>query len=78
MDIISGKEIPATFLVTSVEEEYDLVWGYFKIKGEVISRSQMDLKQLEELIDPVKKINKLEKQKQEIEQQINKLSQENV
>ena len=76
MDIISGKEIPATFLVRGVED--NRAWGDFKIGGKVISRCQIELNYLEDLIDPVKKINKLEKQKQEIEQQINKLRQENV
>ena len=79
MDIISGKEIPATFLVRGVDEELGQVWGHFRIGGEeVYCDAILDLKHLEETIDPVKKINKLEKQKQEIEQQINKLRQENV
>lgn len=79
MDIVRGKEIPATFWVTEVDEEYDEVWGSLRIKGEEVFRDfVMDLKHLEELMDPVKKINKLEKQKQEIQEQINKLRQEKV
>ena len=60
MDIIKGKEIPATFLVTSVDEFWKQVWGNFKIKGkEVYGEASLDLNTLEELIDPVKKRNKL-------------------
>ena len=79
MDIVRGKEIPATFLVTSVDEERDRVWVNLIIKRkEIYGDAVLGLTRLEEIIAPEKKINKLEKQKQEIQEQINKLRQENV
>ena len=79
MDIVCGKEIPATFLVTRVDEERDRVWVNLIIKRkEIYGDAVLELTRLEEIIAPEKKINKLEKQKQEIQEQINKLRQENV
>ncbi len=80
MDIKVGYTIPSEIVVTALYEEYNELEYNLEVKGEPVDWGiTSSLSKIRDILeDNETKINKLEQQKQKIQEKINKLKQENV